>query len=518
MKSEIESEDLDKSLKLLVKTSSMIFILLIVSKLLSYFYRIVIARYYGPEVYGLFSLSIMIMGWFAAFSSFGLYEGLLRFVSIYRGKKEKDKIRYTCHISIFISLFSSIVAGILLFILAEPIAINLFHSPNLIIFLKIFSFTIPFFLLSNVLLSIMQAYERIKAYTIILDVIQHFAKALILVLLIFIGFSSSSVIISYSVGIIIIFLLSFLYCKYKIPEIFEKHLLTKQNKKTIRKQLLSYSWPILFMTIVYSIFPWIDFFAIGFFKGAAQVGFYDSAVPIAQLLVFLPPLFLRLFFPMVTKQFYRKSINLVKEISKQTEKWILIINLPFFLLMVLFPGTIINLLFGSTYLVAESALRFLAVGFFFFAMSLIFYNLLSIVGKSKLILYNLLLTSALNIVLNMIFVPAYGITGAAASTMISYIVLFLIFLFQTKNYTSIVPLKRKMIPIIISGVVATGLLLITKQFIPTNIWTVILQGIFFILIYIMMIFITKSLDKNDIMILQAIKNKILFEKSWRFGR
>jgi len=518
MKSEIENDDLDKSLKLLVKTSSMIFMLLIMSKLFSYFYRIVIARYFGPEVYGLFSLSIMVMGWFIAFSSLGLYEGLLRFIPIYRGKKEKNKIRYVCRLALIVSLFSSIVAAVLLFMLAEPIAVNLFHNFNLIIFLRIFSFVLPFFLLSNVFLSIIQAYERIKAYTVILDFIQHFAKALILILLIFIGFNSNSVIISYSIGIFIIFILSFLYCKYKIPEIFEKYSIKKQSKRKISNQFFSYSWPILFMSIVYSIFPWIDFFIIGFFKGASQVGFYDSAVPIAQLLVFLPPLFLRLFFPMATKQFYRKSINLVKEISKQTEKWILIINLPFFLLMVLFPGAIINLLFGPTYLVAENALRFLAVGFFFFAMALIFFNLLSMVGKSRLILYNLLLTSVLNLILNIIFVPKYGITGAAFSTMVSYIFLFLIFLFQTKNYTSIVPLKRKMIPIIISGAIATALLLVVKQFIPPNIWTVILQGIFFVLIYIIMIFITKSLDRNDIMILHAVKKKILSEKKWRFGR
>ena len=55
---------LDKSLKLLVKTSVIVFIGIALSKILTYGYRVIIARHYGPEVYGLFSLSLMIVGWF----------------------------------------------------------------------------------------------------------------------------------------------------------------------------------------------------------------------------------------------------------------------------------------------------------------------------------------------------------------------------------------------------------------------------------------------------------------------
>lgn len=507
-----EESKLNESLKLIVKSSILVFILLIVSKILSYVYRIVVARYFGPEVYGLFSLSIMILGWFVAFSSLGLYEGILRYIAIYRGKKEPEKIRYLFKFSLTIGVITSIIAGVLLFFLAKPISINIFHNPGLVIFLQIFSIVVPFFLLANILLSVVQAFERIKAYTIILDFVQHFIKVLVLILLIIIGFNSNSVIISYGLGIFAIFLASYLYCKYKLPDLFAKYSLKKEVKSKITRELFSYSWPILFMSIVYSIFPWIDFIAIGYFKGATQVGFYDAAIPIAQLLVFLPPLFLRLFFPMATKQFFKKNLDLVKELSKQTEKWIFIINLPLFLLMVLFPGAIINILFGSEYLVAETSLRYAAAGFFFFSISLLFYNLLAIVGKSKLILINLLITSVLNIILNILLVPKYGITGAAISTMISYIALFVIFFLQTAHYTSIIPFKRRMIQVLISVGISTIVLFFVKQVIPTNLFTIILQIILFLLLYLMLIFLTRSLDKNDIMIIKSIHQKITGKK------
>ena len=89
-----DQESIDNSLKLLVKTSFFVFIGIMISKLITYIYRILIARYLGPEIYGIFSLASMIFGWFAAFFSFGLADGLLRYISLYRAKRNKGEINY----------------------------------------------------------------------------------------------------------------------------------------------------------------------------------------------------------------------------------------------------------------------------------------------------------------------------------------------------------------------------------------------------------------------------------------
>ena len=87
-----KDNDLNHNLKLIVKTSAIVFIGLVLSKLLGYAYRIIIARALGPEIYGLFSLALTVALTFVTFSAFGLSEGLIRFISLYRGNKEIDKI------------------------------------------------------------------------------------------------------------------------------------------------------------------------------------------------------------------------------------------------------------------------------------------------------------------------------------------------------------------------------------------------------------------------------------------
>ena len=76
--------ELNESLNFIAKSSIFIFIALFLSKLLAYAYKILIARYLGPEIYGIFSLSIIIFSWVLVFSSLGLTDGIVRFISIYR--------------------------------------------------------------------------------------------------------------------------------------------------------------------------------------------------------------------------------------------------------------------------------------------------------------------------------------------------------------------------------------------------------------------------------------------------
>ena len=135
------------------------------------------------------------------------------------------------------------------------------------------------------------------------------------------------------------------------------------------------------------------------------------------------------------------------------------------------------------------------------------------IGKSRLIFLNIIIITILNVILNFILVTRYGIDGAAIATMISLILLNLLFLFQARHYTSIVPLRRETIRIFIVSLISAALLLIIKtQLNIINLFNLILLSVFFILSYLFLIFLTSGFDRNDIMILTAIRKKLEFYK------
>jgi len=504
---------LDQSLKLLVKSSAVVFIAVILSKLFTYLYRIIIARHFGPEAYGLFTLALMVVGWFALFSTVGLTQGILRYLSIYRGKNDLEGIRVIFRKTSQVLLISGVITGFVMFFLSEVISIGIFHNAQLIVFLKILAIVVPLTILMEVYLSTLRAFERIGLYSFIFNIFQSFTKLATLAIFVFIGLGLNSIVWSYLAGILGSAILGYIACKKYFPEIFQKSLLNKKAQYNLIKRVYSYSWPLLFFGLVTSIFYWTDTFVVGYFKTTLEVGLYNAAVPIAALMGLTSELFMQLFFPLVTKEYAKKNFPLITEISKQVGKWIFIINLPILILMLLFPGVVINILFGSQYLAAENALRFLSIGMLFSSIFIVSNRLISIMGKSKIILVDIIIAAIINLVLNIVLVPRYGIDGAAFSTMTSIILLNLIFLFQSKKYLSIVPLRRKMFNISLLSIIPTVLLIYMKSlFIEINLLTLIFLGVVFLGTYIALIFLTKSLDRNDLMILSAIKQKISQKK------
>ena len=264
----------------------------------------------------------------------------------------------------------------------------------------------------------------------------------------------------------------------------------------------------MFLGLVLSIFSWIDSFSIGYFKTAADVGMYNAAVPIASILIIVPALFLQLFFPLITKEYSKKNLSLINDLSKQIGKWIFILNLPILILMILFPGAVINILFGSEFVNAATSLKFLAIGMFFYSIFTISENLLSMREKTKITLMSFVLAAFLNITLNIILVPRYGINGAAISTMLSYIFWSILTLFMAKKYTSIIPLKRKMIRVFLVSLIPTLILFFIRNFFEINLLVIVLLGLMFFLLYFFLILFTRCFDRNDILILNAIKRKI----------
>lgn len=502
----------EKSLKLIAKSSVIVFIGVILSKIFTYLYRIIIARQFGPEVYGLFSLAIMLSSWFIVASSLGLGRGLLRYIAIYRSKKEINKIRYLFRKALFSLFIIGIIAGAILFSLSPFIANTIFNEPGLVPFLRFFSLVIPLGVILTVLSATLRAYEKIGWNSFIVNILSPSLKVILILIFIFIGLGINAVIFSYVLGIFFVFLAAFFICRHKISEVFTNYVLSKKIKSQTFKEIISYSWPLLFTVIIWRVFEWTDSFLIGYFRTATEVGIYNAAVPIAMLIAVSTQLFMQLFFPLVTRSYHQGDKKTVKQISQQVGKWIFIINLPIFILLILFPEAFLNILFGPEYLGAATALRFFSIGVLFFSLFEISSRLMEVKGKSKIILFDMIIIFILNIILNIILIPPYGIVGAAIATMSSFIVLSLIFAVQSFYYLSIIPIKRKMFNVIIAAIISTTLLVYIRGLVEIKLISLVILAAFFFISYILLVFLFKGLDRNDMIVIKDLINKI-FKKS-----
>ena len=491
----------------IIKTSAFVLILVMLSKVLGYAYKIIIARHFNAEVYGLFSLSMIVISIAVSLASVGLFEGLVRQISIYRGQKDEKAIKYLAHASKNFFIISGFILFGITFLSAPWISINIFHEPRLIVFLRIMALAIPFVLITNMFLSILRAYEKIKTQSIITNIIQNSSKFFILLLFIFIGLNTVSVPLSYLFACLVMAIVSWFYAR----KILNKIRNTKEEARPYRELLtnvMSYSWPLMFVGVLTSIFYWTDSLIIGYYMGVGNVGIYNVAITLVAFLGIVPELFIQLLFPVAARNLSNNKDNLVNPLIKRVAKWILFINSLIAIICFFFAPQIISLLFGNEFASASSLLRILAVGALFTTLASYFTNLLTVVGKTKTILGNLIMVATINAVLDLIAIPVWGMVGAAIATSVSGFILFLITLYQIKKFYSVSPINEKALLVLFEALIIFLIAFLFLKDYSFIIGSIVVLSI--IIIYIFSLIMIRFFDYEDYSLFNKIIRKILF--------
>jgi O-antigen/teichoic acid export membrane protein len=97
--------------------------------------------------------------------------------------------------------------------------------------------------------------------------------------------------------------------------------------------------------------------------------------------------------------------------------------LPFALMILAFAETMISMIFTSEYAPAANALRFLIVGSLFYLIAQNNFSVLSGIGRPLTVAKITIFGAILNIILNVVLIPVFGISGAAMATSTSYVIM-----------------------------------------------------------------------------------------------
>lgn len=492
-----------------VRTSIFVLFSIVLSKVFTYSYKIAIARYFGATAYGNFSLALIITGFFVAFASLGFSDGLVRYISYYLGRKDISRIRYFVVLSAKIMVVTGMLGGLALFLTADYISLTFFHNLDLSIYLRAFSITVPLSLLGSMATAFLRSYEKAKTASFIVGIFHNGVRFLLLVTLIFVGLGLPSLLYSYIFAYVLVVIAALYFARVDLKEVWScPPSLTGSEKKLLRQDIFSYSWPLIFVGLLFSMFYWIDSLVLGYFADATIVGYYSAAATLAGLFIMAPDLFSQLFLPVVSKEISRKNKNLIRAITKQITKWIYMINIPLLAALFVYPDVVLSLFFGQEFVAAQMPLRILAVGGLFSSFINIFTALLSAKKKTKLILYNFSLFSAINLLLNLALIR-YGMSGVAIATSLCWIGFYGTLFFQIKRNYGFYPIKAATYKMTLASIFLIGLLYVSAQQIEVTLVSMVGSMILFCIGYLGLLFVTRSLDEHDWFIVKSAQSKIL---------
>jgi len=471
-----------------------VFLGMIVSKILTYIYRLIVARYLGPEEYGTLNLSLTILFVFLSIALIAHPSSIVRYVSFYKGKNEEEKIKGTITAGLKLNIITSVVIGIILFIGANYISINIFHTDKLIPLLKLFAFLVPVISLGNIFQASIEGFQKVKYTTIIRNFSESSIQTILTLVLLLLGLKIMGAALGYFVALTSSTILLFIILQKKVYPILNKKIKSFENYK----ELINYSMPLLLLSIINIIIEKLDILSIGYFLNLEKVGLYNAALPLASLSQIIPVALTAIFMPVITELYAKNNIDKIKELYKKVSRWIFIVNIALVLMLIFFSDAVLNIFFGPLYIQASQALIIIAIGYFVYYQTLGSHYILYMLGKTRLLMLNAIIVALLNIILNIILIPKFGIVGAATALAITYSLLGILQFIEVYFLIKANFLELNYIKIIISIIFAVTPLLLIKYFSNTfKIYLIIIYLIIFFMIYLIFLKLFKIIDKED---------------------
>ncbi|WP_083157949.1 lipopolysaccharide biosynthesis protein [Allomuricauda sp. CP2A] len=196
--------------------------------------------------------------------------------------------------------------------------------------------------------------------------------------------------------------------------------------KSIVTRVFQYSYPLIFHTFFASILNYADRFFINVFEGTSMLGKYAVAYQLCMVMSLVINSFNMAWAPYYMKNMMDTHMNNFNLIVEKTFRYYIGGLLLFGLFLFLFMPLIYTYYVGADYLVDRSVYVSLLVAYIFNGLYRFKVNQLFYREKTLLVAKLSMITALINLILNYICIRFLGILGAALSTLISYLLLYLL--------------------------------------------------------------------------------------------
>ena len=223
------------------------------------------------------------------------------------------------------------------------------------------------------------------------------------------------------VGLVIAVLYQFYIYKWK-----KKLKLNFKVNKQMYKYYILGGIPFLISGLLSVINLNVDSVIIGFTRTEYELGIYSSAYKIIFFLINLIAVIFTPFFPLLISFYHEKDYKNLENILKNISKIIMLLAFPLTVGGILLSKDIIVLLFGKDYMEAYAPFIVLLLYIFILFMRETYGYSLNAWNMEKRYLKIVSISAALNLLLNILLIPRWGLMAAAYSTLVSEIINFIL--------------------------------------------------------------------------------------------
>lgn len=189
--------------------------------------------------------------------------------------------------------------------------------------------------------------------------------------------------------------------------------------KKLAKEILSKSFPLLISGIVIMTYLNLDAIMVKeILKNDRLVGLYVAAVKTTGMFFFIPAIIVDTLFPGIVKLKERSETEFFSKI-RVLMSLLLAIGICICVPMIVFSDFLMTKLYGQQFAESSNVLKIYALITILVFLGAIRGKWLVINKQEKLLAIFAASSLVINVILNLIFIPKYGIEGSAAATLIA---------------------------------------------------------------------------------------------------
>jgi O-antigen/teichoic acid export membrane protein len=441
----------------------------------------------SPEQFGMFNLFMSVAQIGLLFGSNWTVSAMIRF-----GKEEAitdGTIRKTFW------------ARMLIFGMALPIFLIIFYIfrhriSSYIGFSSFDSFLVPFYFIalsiSSLLLYPYQAMGRMKIFSLA-PVVERMVYGILLLFLIANIFSRNV-----SNVALVLILASFFSSILLLLLLKREWIFPVETSKAMIKKIFNFSWPALPGGVAGYVVSWIDIIVIKIYLNTAVVGLYSVAYSIYNYLIAVPLVGVNLISLVLTAFLVKKREGLIMVYVKRFIPQAIFLWSLFVSIIMILSGPVFEVWVGPQYRPAVPPFILLAIGLVFRGIACAYTPIYTAYIMPKRYHLTGIFIALLNLVGDLIFIPRYGMVGAAIATTSAFFISSMFLLLMANHKLKIVHISPLLysIPAVLCGFIS----LLINNFLNRLM-------LFILVFFITAIIARKSrlFEKKDVMMLEPVK-------------
>lgn len=480
-----------KEYKLFVQRIGLIGITNILISLSSLILLPVLSKNLSIQDYGIWGMFNTTITFVPLLINLGLPYSMVRFLAV---KHDNNQIKEEFYSITFLMLVMGVIAALALFLFSKPIAVRIFGGNVTVAMLLAASALV--FIVYNAFSTYFRTFQQMKIFSL-LSLLQIYSMVAVIIVLIGLGYKIDGVVFGYFISQIVVALIAIIFTVRQIG-------IKLPRFKNI-KEYLSFGIPTVPGNLSSFIVDFSDRYVIVILLGTAFVGYYNPGYTLGSVLTMFAAPFTFLLPSLLASYYDQNKIDEVKIHLQYSLKYFLLITIPA-AFGISFLSKPLLVILSTQEIAAQGYLvtPFVALGALLFGIYGIISQILVLEKNTKIIGSLWMVTAAINLGLNLIFVPHFGIIAAAISTLIAYIFACVITVYYSLKYIKFeFDLKFAFKSLVASILMSLIIILIN----PAGVIPIILTIAVCIVVYLIIILLLKGITPHELEFFKKLVKK-----------